>query len=378
MINAERGGFCVRPYASMDEIPEHVLSAWSDRSAHSLFSTPAWYRNFYQNVGRALGELLLLTVEDDGRNCVALLPLLSCRRMGGSWCRITTLGNYYSPSFEVLVDESRISRDAAIELFVEQLVSMRWGWDVIDLFPLRRDGGDQDRLQNAFHRHRRRADQYFQTANWQTPVTGFAAYLGARPSRLRNTYRRRSKKLQDRFKTELRVFSMGAEVDGGLRDYEYVYERSWKINEPYPDFIRELAALASASGWLRLGVLYLDDSPAAAQMWFVRGRTAYIYKLAYVPEYSVYSVGIVLTAKLAEYVIEVDHVATLDFLTGDDDYKKEWMTERHELWGLRVTNPMRPAGLALTLKDRAGEAKRALRGGGGGATGPVTFLSRFW
>ena len=61
----------------------------------------------------------------------------------------------------------------------------------------------------------------------------------------------------------------GAELGQALDQYEQVYAASWKPAEPYPGFIRRLAAGLATAGALRLGFLHLDGRPIAAQLWIV-------------------------------------------------------------------------------------------------------------
>ena len=72
----------------------------------------------------------------------------------------------------------------------------------------------------------------------------------------------------------------------------------------------------------------------ASQVWLVSGGVAYIYKLAHLDEYAHLSPGTVLSAFMLERTIDQDHIATVDFLTGDDDYKKDWMSHRGERKGV--------------------------------------------
>jgi CelD/BcsL family acetyltransferase involved in cellulose biosynthesis len=144
------------------------------------------------------------------------------------------------------------------------------------------------------------------------------------------------------------IVTAPADVERALADYEAVYLSSWKIPEAYPEFIRGLVSAAAARGWLRLGLAYVDGKPAAAQIWFVCSGAASIYKIAYDEEYSKLSVGTVLTARLMEHVLEVDKVKTVDYLSGDDDYKSKWMSARREFWGLLAFNPRSlPGGLQI-------------------------------
>jgi CelD/BcsL family acetyltransferase involved in cellulose biosynthesis len=128
-----------------------------------------------------------------------------------------------------------------------------------------------------------------------------------------------------------------------------VYASSWKQEEPYPDFIFELCKLARNKGWLRLGTLHVGGEPAAAQLWFVKDGTASIYKLAYDSRFAKLGVGTVLTSALFRHVLDVDKVCEIDFLTGDDAYKSEWMTHSRELIGLVAWDGRNPATLAMAL-----------------------------
>lgn len=116
--------------------------------------------------------------------------------------------------------------------------------------------------------------------------------------------------------------------------FQKTYHASWKRDEPYPYFISGLAQTAILQSWLRLGLLFIVQEIAAAQIWLTVANIAYIYKLCQHPEFNLYSPGTLLTAHLIEYALDVDKVCKVDFLSGDDDYKKDWMTNRSERWGV--------------------------------------------
>jgi hypothetical protein len=58
------------------------------------------------------------------------------------------------------------------------------------------------------------------------------------------------------------------------------------------------------------------------------------------------------------HVIDVDRVDTVDYLSGDDDYKRDWMSERGERWGLRVYRWRSLAGFAGAARSLAGQLAR--------------------
>ena len=123
-----------------------------------------------------------------------------------------------------------------------------------------------------------------------------------------------------------------------LIDYHQVYYHSWKRSEPTPAFIDSICQHNWQINTLRIGVIYYNNEPIAAQIWFVYNKTAAIFKLAYNNDFTRFSPGTVLTAALLEHVICRDNVNTVDFLTGNDDYKKDWMSAKQPLYGIQLCN----------------------------------------
>jgi CelD/BcsL family acetyltransferase involved in cellulose biosynthesis len=122
-----------------------------------------------------------------------------------------------------------------------------------------------------------------------------------------------------------------------------------------------LMRTCAQQGWLRLGIAYLDGVPAAAQLWVVVAGTASIYKMAYDERFAKESVGTVLSSLLMEYVIDVDKVKTVDYLSGDDAYKRDWMSHRRERWGIMAFNLHTTHGVLAAARHVGGRAaKRAL------------------
>ena len=113
-------------------------------------------------------------------------------------------------------------------------------------------------------------------------------------------------------------------------------------------------------GALRLGIVHVDGEPAAAQLWIVHSGKALIYKLAYDERFGELSVGTILSATLFQHALDVDKVTEVDYLSGDDAYKKDWMSQRRERWGILALNPRTPRGLIAIARHVGGRAaKRA-------------------
>lgn len=180
--------------------------------------------------------------------------------------------------------------------------------------------------------------------NWIEPladslpnVERFASYWMSRPSRLRNTLKRAQRKLSQMEGVAIDIVTVpGPALDQAMAAFQAIYADSWKGAEPCPSFMPGLMAMAASRGWLRLGVLSIQGVPVASQVWLVHSGQADIYKLAQRPGHEALSIGTVLQAALMAHVIDVDQVSMVDFLTGDDRYKRDWMTECRPLVGLVV------------------------------------------
>ena len=183
--------------------------------------------------------------------------------------------------------------------------------------------------------------------NWTARTeNGFDDYWSRRPGQLRSTARRKAKAadldivIHDRFDA------------AGWADYESVYRSSWKPEEGSFPFLRALAEQEGAAGTLRLGLAYHQGRPVAAQLWLVEGGVATIHKLAYAEDAKAMSPGTVLGEAMFRRAIDQDGVTLIDYGTGDDAYKRDWMDERRQLWRIIARNPRSLRGLAGIVRQR--------------------------
>ena len=147
----------------------------------------------------------------------------------------------------------------------------------------------------------------------------FATYWAGRPGRLRTTLQRKGHKV------EAEIFNRFDEVAWG--EYRSVYESSWKPEEERADLLEAFARAEGAAGRLRLGIARAGGRPVAAQFWTVENETAFIHKLAHLEDAKPLSAGTTLSAALFAHVIDTDKVEIVDFGTGSDAYKRDWMEE---------------------------------------------------
>jgi CelD/BcsL family acetyltransferase involved in cellulose biosynthesis len=270
----------------------------------------------------------------------------------GSWLFLALQGrsarayaNWYSLRFSAGSDEAALAAIAG--------ALRRKGVTQVELGPL----AQGDPLPRAFRAAGWMTIVEPATVCWQidTAGMGFEDYWATRPSRLRNTAKRKAKAVTLEYEIHCK-FNVEA-----WEAYEQVFAASWKPNEGSPDFLRALAEQEGTAGTLRLGIARSQGKPVAAQLWLVENGQATIHKLAYVEEARELSAGTLLSVEMFRHALDVDRVARIDFGTGDDHYKAEWMARCEILERLRAFNPRTPAGLVGFARATAGTLVRRMR-----------------
>lgn len=285
------------------------------------------------------GLVPLIAVASDADATAAL----ALTESGG---RITPLRNWYSFTWREFAPPGAAG-DRLLEAIARQLKSR--GHRVI-LEPVPGEDGSAERLACAFR-----------AAGWQVAVApcdinhilpvrsrSFSEYWATRPGPLRTTLQRKRRKVEVEIVTR---FDAGA-----WADYEAIYAASWKPTEDQPAMLRAFAQAEGAAGRLRLGIARADGIAVAAQCWTVENSITYIHKLAHLESHKALSAGTTLTAALFEHVIDTDKVTLVDFGTGGQSYKSDWMEETRPRFRIDCLDPKQPASWPAL-------AKRLLRRG---------------
>ncbi|HEX2829524.1 MAG TPA: GNAT family N-acetyltransferase [Burkholderiales bacterium] len=333
----------------------------TDVDGASVFLSPRWFELLSATGPRAEAPVRVYSLRTASGESIAELPTVE-EAGRGLWRPRTlrALSSYYTPLFAPLVTPG-----AALTCLPEvaRVVARERAWDIVDLQPLAIEAPTFVALEDAFRAAGYLTQRYFRFANWYLHVAGrsFEQYCESLPAALRNTIRRKTRKLAASHDVRVAITTgEAADLERIVGAYERVYAASWKEPEPDPTFIPRLIRVAAAEGWLRLGVLYIDDQPAAAQLWLTSGGTASIYKLAHDERYAEWSVGSQLMLEMMRHALDVDRVDEVDFLMGDEPYKRDWMSGRRERWGIMAFDPRRPLGLLAAMRHIGGRALRKM------------------
>jgi CelD/BcsL family acetyltransferase involved in cellulose biosynthesis len=325
-------------FDDLEAVAQDAAGALDRAAQPSLFSRLAWFRLIHDHCPPP-GRLMVLRAREGVRSAWLFLAVQGrTARPYGAW---------YSLRFDAIGD-----RGADVMTSLPRALGAR-GIARVELGPVATPAP----LRKAFKRARWLVFTTARTGNGRIATEGmdFAAYWAARPAQLRNTAKRRGKsagldiEIYDRFDA------------GAWADYESVYRESWKPEEGSFSFLRALARQEGAAGTLRLGVARKDGRPVAVQLWLVENGEATIHKLAYAEGAKAMSPGTLLGMEMFRRALDVDHVRAIDYGTGDDGYKKDWMAERRVLWQIQAFNPRTLSGLAGAARAAASMLVRRRR-----------------
>ncbi len=322
-------------------------------AAVDVFHTEAWFQHL-QTHGLDFAASALSLKQETPAGPVLFHLLTSTETVG-----LSGLSNYYSGLFGPVASAKALADwDAAAAARDLRLMD---GSEVLDMHPLDAQAIWLAPWEHGLRRAGYWIDRYFCFGNWYQPVPpgGFEAYWADRPSALRNTVARARKRLDRQGDWRLDIITgEQAGLEAAIEAYVEVYNRSWKMPEPNPAFMPGLIRLAAQQGWLRLGLLQVGGEPVAAQLWLVAGGKANIFKLAYGRGFEKLSVGSVLTTELMRHVMDVDRVQEVDFLSGDDPYKADWMSHRRERIGLVAFDKRHWRGWLAAARHKLGKWRR--------------------
>ncbi len=340
-------------------LPSPLAGIFVGAARDSFFALPGWYDLMARHGVPPSSEIRLYSDERPGSSAAMALRVVE-GRLGR---RLASLTNAYSVEHTILcAPAAEIA--VALGAIVGEMLDEFPRWDAIALDELDPCVPSFRAAVAALRRAGLLVECVFHSGTWYEETAGvnFADYLALRPSELRNTWRRKRRRLGSGGRLKTEFYATAAGIDEAILGYQTVYARSWKPEEAYPAFIPALIRLAAEKGALRLGLSTFDGAPAAAQFWIVWNGRAVIYKLAHDRRLDDFSLGTLLTMEMIERVLAEDRPQEINFGRGDDPYKRLWLPKRRERWGIVAANPRTRRGLGLGLRREAAKLYHRLRG----------------
>ncbi len=296
-------------------------------------SAPFDRLEWWQGLEQHCGAQPLIVVARDAQQ-TAVLPLMQSGR------KLEFLANWYNfrtrPIFSPGFD------GAALLSTIARSLTDRTAQIMLSGIPA--EDGSLSLLEAAFKAKGWRVFSQVCDTNHILNVNGrsYAEYMADRPGPLRTTLKRKAGKVEVQL---LDHFDSAA-----WDDYEDIYANSWKPSEGSPAFLRQFAEAEGAAGRLRMALARAEGRAIAAQFWTVEGGTAFIHKLAHREDAKPLSPGTTLSAALFEQVIDRDLVTLVDFGTGDNPYKRDWMEALRPRYRLEMFRPGVPGNWPKVAK----------------------------
>jgi CelD/BcsL family acetyltransferase involved in cellulose biosynthesis len=187
---------------------------------------------------------------------------------------------------------------------------------------------------------------------------GWQAYMASRSANFRQQLQRRERRLRERHDVLFRLTADAASLDRDLDVLFALHRSRWGDTSGFaPEaFHREIAHSALATGRLRLWILELDGTPAAAWYGFRVGDVESYYQAGRDRTYDDVSVGFVLLAHTVRAALD-DGVAEYRLLRGDEAYKRRFADDDPGLESvIRAGSRRGRAAVAAALAAKRGRA----------------------
>ena len=340
-------------YTDWNQLPESANALFEQGEKDSIFLSRPWFESLTATALDADHGMVLACVVT-GDKVMAMLPLMEHSEVK-IWY---SLRHGFTPLYSLLLSDD--DQEQVLNCLAQALSELPVKGLLLE--PVADDDSTLNIFQRVMETAGFRCEHSFRDYNWIYRLQGqsYEDYMAVRPAHLRNTITRKKRKLEREHGFEIHLY-MGDEVPQHMAEYNAVYNASWKQNEiSNAEFMDHFVGCFSRVDWSRLAILYVKGQPVAAQLWFVCHGKASIFRLAYDKAWRRYSTGSILTSFLMAYVIDTEKVKEIDFLTGNDFYKQDWMSERRERFLLSCIKSPRPAS---KLKQFAESLKRIIIGG---------------
>lgn len=177
------------------------------------------------------------------------------------------------------------------------------------------------------------------------PVSPFAilppdyeSFLRGLSRRRRESIRRKLRKAKKGFRIKLDCFSSRDTVEDAFSILLSIYNRSLRGLEKregfarpdYFEFHKDIALAFAGKGWLRLFVLWFDETPVAYVYGYFFDQKYWYYQTAFDLAFSKYGAGMVAIQMVIESMIQ-EGAREFDFLRGNESYKYHFADGEHKM-----------------------------------------------
>lgn len=325
---------------------EQIKDTWNELAEKNDLYFPwlchEWFNLFLRFFSD--GSELFILILFRGSQAVAIAPFFLKKETFKGIVKvrkIELIGNVHSPVRNFIIKNSceRDRKDNLANIF-RFFTDVYKDWDIIELERIPTENNNFGTVTGALSDTNLKYRTYLSSGNWHLNGINYSSeqYFSNQPREFQEQIENKKRRLQRKHEWKIHIYADDNVLDSRLDSYDQLRRKSWKAPEGDKTFVQEYTKLVCKKGWLRFAFLYADDIPIASQRWIVCQKKAYIWNLLYNQDYKKYSPGSILSSELCRYVIDEDKVNTIDYLTGDEPYKKFWTPIRRDRKGVTIFN----------------------------------------
>jgi CelD/BcsL family acetyltransferase involved in cellulose biosynthesis len=313
-------------------------------TSNCVFLTHEWLSTWWKHL--AQGRLRILTARDRG-NLIGILPVAEkpaqVTRMMPRILQFLGCGGIGSDYLDLIAAKGR--EDEVAAAFAEHLHSRGL---MLQLSQLRGETALASMLANHLEQRAWTVAKKKLNVCPYIDLRGhtWASYLTTLGPNIRKNINRYLRNLPNTFDMRVDCVQKPAEAGRALDVAIELHKKRWDTtgtseafnSDSVISFHREFAQLAAQRGWLRILILWLDGTAAAALYGLRYGPTFYFYQSGFDPLYSKHSVGVATMGLAIKTAIE-EGASEYDFLHGNEEYKFHWAQKVRDLNRLELHPP---------------------------------------
>jgi hypothetical protein len=351
----------VHVYPTFDNLPSNFVAFHNKASRCNFFQSIPWFRTLFETASPSGDEARIYAAESEGRPVASLITRQRRAAGRGKTHMLLSLthGTYttrYGPDLDVELGLRGLSE------IITVIARSSPPFDVLRFDNLDPSSPEYFALVAALKRAHMLIQHFVNFHNWFEDVQGlsFRDYLLRRSLQLDDSIDRHLSQLWSSGRGQFELIKSHAGLKSALLDYSLVELQCWKQPEPYPECIPKMVTLAAGRGVLRLGLFYIDDEPAAAQIWMVIDSKATLWRSHYALKFDTLAVETALTGEMIRHLLDVENVHEIDFSRDNNDIADKWLRHHRERVGLLVFNQRTLKGLLAAGWHIGGHASKVV------------------